>query len=67
MPVCVFQGWMRVDARGLKSALLNVIKKWSFMFKQHLVDHVTSRYAWLGNPPHTPAPILPSGGMGAAV
>uniref|UniRef100_A0A8C5D1B4 Dynein heavy chain 9, axonemal n=1 Tax=Gadus morhua TaxID=8049 RepID=A0A8C5D1B4_GADMO len=42
VPVCVFQGWMRVDARGLKSALLNVIKKWSFMFKQHLVDHVTS-------------------------
>ncbi|KAM3592376.1 uncharacterized protein V6R79_017533 [Siganus canaliculatus] len=40
-PVQVFLGWMRVDGRGLKSALLNIIKKWSFMFKQHLIDHVT--------------------------
>lgn len=42
-PVQLFLGWMKVDGRGLKSALLNVIKKWSFMFKQHLVDHVTHR------------------------
>uniref|UniRef100_A0A668AEI7 Dynein axonemal heavy chain 17 n=1 Tax=Myripristis murdjan TaxID=586833 RepID=A0A668AEI7_9TELE len=41
-PVCVFQGWMRVDGRAFKSALLNIIKKWSFMFKQHLIDHVTN-------------------------
>ncbi|XP_075889814.1 dynein axonemal heavy chain 9 isoform X2 [Nelusetta ayraudi] len=40
-PVQVFHGWMRVDGRIMKSALLNVIKKWSFMFKQHLIDHVT--------------------------
>ncbi|MCJ8738378.1 hypothetical protein PDJAM_G00035190 [Pangasius djambal] len=40
-PVCVFEGWMRVDARAFKSALLNIIKKWSLMFKQHLIDHVT--------------------------
>uniref|UniRef100_A0A3B5KZ59 Dynein, axonemal, heavy chain 9 n=1 Tax=Xiphophorus couchianus TaxID=32473 RepID=A0A3B5KZ59_9TELE len=40
--VHVFHGWMRVDGRRLKSALLNVIKKWSFMFKQHLIDHVTN-------------------------
>ncbi|KAF5902959.1 dynein heavy chain 9, axonemal, partial [Clarias magur] len=39
--VCVFEGWMRVDARAFKSALLNIIKKWSLMFKQHLIDHVT--------------------------
>lgn len=43
-PVQVFHGWMRVDGRIMKSALLNVIKKWSFMFKQHLVDHVTDRW-----------------------
>lgn len=42
-PVCVFEGWMRVDARAFKSALLNIIKKWSLMFKQHLIDHVTHR------------------------
>ncbi|KAA0725373.1 Dynein heavy chain 9, axonemal [Triplophysa tibetana] len=40
-PVHVFEGWMRVDARAFKNALLNIIKKWSLMFKQHLVDHVT--------------------------
>ncbi|KAM7382161.1 hypothetical protein PAMA_012837 [Pampus argenteus] len=41
-PVRVFHGWMRVDGRSMKSALLSVIKKWSFMFKQHLIDHVTN-------------------------
>ncbi|XP_036372722.1 dynein heavy chain 9, axonemal [Megalops cyprinoides] len=40
-PINVFDGWMRVDARPFKSALLNIIKKWSLMFKQHLIDHVT--------------------------
>ncbi|XP_076856222.1 dynein axonemal heavy chain 9 [Brachyhypopomus gauderio] len=40
-PVQVFDGWMRVDARAFKSTLINIIKKWSFMFKQHLIDHVT--------------------------
>ncbi|XP_068161051.1 dynein axonemal heavy chain 9 [Antennarius striatus] len=40
-PVHVFHGWMRVDGRSMKSALLNIIKKWSFMFKQHLMDYVT--------------------------
>ncbi|KAM8836943.1 LOW QUALITY PROTEIN: dynein axonemal heavy chain 9 [Spinachia spinachia] len=41
-PVHVFLGWVRVDARSMKSALLNIIKKWSLMFKQHLVDHETN-------------------------
>lgn len=43
-PVHVFHRWMRVDGRSMKSALLNIIKKWSYMFKQHLVDLVTNRY-----------------------
>eukprot|EP00058_Branchiostoma_floridae_P010281 XP_002595769.1 hypothetical protein BRAFLDRAFT_200305 [Branchiostoma floridae] len=34
--------WFRVDARPFKQALLNIVKKWSFMFKQHLIDHVTN-------------------------
>lgn len=42
-PVTVFERWMRVDARAFKSALLNTVKKWSLMFKQHLIDHVTNR------------------------
>lgn len=41
--VHAFDGWMRVDARAFKSTLLNIIKKWSLMFKQHLIDHVTHR------------------------
>ncbi|XP_056152723.1 LOW QUALITY PROTEIN: dynein heavy chain 9, axonemal [Lampris incognitus] len=41
-PLRVFLGWMRVDGRAFKSALLNIIKKWSFMFKQHLIQHVTT-------------------------
>ena len=38
-----FYHWFRVDARPFKQALLNMIKRWSFMFKQHLIDHVTNR------------------------
>ncbi|XP_024861684.2 dynein heavy chain 9, axonemal isoform X1 [Kryptolebias marmoratus] len=40
--VHVFHGWMRVDGSRMKSALLNIIKKWSLMFKQHLTDLVTN-------------------------
>ncbi|KAA8584116.1 hypothetical protein FQN60_015324, partial [Etheostoma spectabile] len=47
-PVHVFHGWMRVDGRSMKSALLSIIKKWSFMFKQHLIDHVTNSVAEAG-------------------
>lgn len=38
----MFEGWFRVDVRPFKQALLNIIKRWSFMFKQHLIDHVTN-------------------------
>ncbi|XP_070581054.1 dynein beta chain, ciliary-like isoform X2 [Ptychodera flava] len=38
----VFDAWFRVDARPFKQALLNIVKRWSFMFKQHLIDHVTN-------------------------
>ncbi|XP_072311900.1 dynein axonemal heavy chain 9 [Eucyclogobius newberryi] len=40
-PVHVFLGWLRVDARSMKTTLLNIVKKWSLMFKQHLMAHVT--------------------------
>lgn len=42
-PVKVFDGWMKIDVRPFKASLLNVIKRWSLMFKQHLVDYVTHR------------------------
>ncbi|XP_077979817.1 dynein beta chain, ciliary-like [Glandiceps talaboti] len=41
----VFDAWFRVDARPFKQALLNIVKRWSFMFKQHLIDHVTNSLA----------------------
>uniref|UniRef100_H3A2B2 Dynein axonemal heavy chain 9 n=1 Tax=Latimeria chalumnae TaxID=7897 RepID=H3A2B2_LATCH len=41
-PINIFDGWMRIDARPFKMALLNIIKRWSLMFKQHLIDHVTN-------------------------
>ncbi|XP_032178864.1 dynein heavy chain 9, axonemal isoform X1 [Mustela erminea] len=44
-PVKVFDGWMKIDLRPLKATLLNVIKRWSLMFKQHLVDFVTNSLA----------------------
>ncbi|XP_072259402.1 dynein axonemal heavy chain 9 [Pyxicephalus adspersus] len=44
-PVNVFEGWMKVEAQPFKFALLNVIKRWSLMFKQHLIDHVTNSLA----------------------
>ncbi|XP_053153093.1 dynein axonemal heavy chain 9 isoform X3 [Hemicordylus capensis] len=40
-PVSVFGSWMKVDAHPFKTSLLGIIKRWSFMFKQHLIDHVT--------------------------
>ncbi|XP_064351341.1 dynein axonemal heavy chain 9 [Camelus dromedarius] len=41
----VFDGWMKIDVRPFKASLLNTIKKWSLMFKQHLVDYVTHSLA----------------------
>nr|XP_033816070.1 dynein heavy chain 17, axonemal isoform X1 [Geotrypetes seraphini] len=36
----VFDGWFQVDCRPFKQAVLNLIKRWSLIFKQHLVDHI---------------------------
>uniref|UniRef100_A0A8D0H5U7 Dynein axonemal heavy chain 17 n=1 Tax=Sphenodon punctatus TaxID=8508 RepID=A0A8D0H5U7_SPHPU len=38
----VFNGWLQSDCRPFRQALLNIIKRWSLMFKQHLSDHVTN-------------------------
>lgn len=42
-PVKVFDSWMKIDVRPFKASLLNIIKRWSLTFKQHLVDYVTNR------------------------
>lgn len=39
----VFLGWLQCDCRPFKQALLSTIKRWSFMFKRHLSDHVVNR------------------------
>ncbi|XP_059524579.1 dynein axonemal heavy chain 9 [Myotis daubentonii] len=44
-PVKVFDSWMKIDVRPFKASLLNIIKRWSLMFKQHLVDYVTNSLA----------------------
>ncbi|XP_051791984.1 LOW QUALITY PROTEIN: dynein axonemal heavy chain 11 [Erpetoichthys calabaricus] len=36
----VFDNWFRVDIRQFKTSLLNTIKKWSWMFKEHLMSYV---------------------------
>ncbi|KAM4735000.1 dynein axonemal heavy chain 11 [Anableps anableps] len=38
----VFDGWLRVDFRFFKASLLNTIKKWSWLFKEHLLTYVTN-------------------------
>ncbi|XP_013068368.2 dynein beta chain, ciliary [Biomphalaria glabrata] len=38
----LFEQWFRIDAKPFKLNLINIIKRWSFMFKQHLIDHVTN-------------------------
>ena len=40
----VFKKWLRIDSRNFKHSLLNVIKRWSHMFKQHLTDRVVNGY-----------------------
>ncbi|XP_018327462.1 dynein beta chain, ciliary [Agrilus planipennis] len=37
----VFNFWFKVDVRPFKQALLNLVCKWSDMFKKHLVNTVT--------------------------
>jgi dynein heavy chain len=40
--VTLIDKWFRVDGKPFKTSLLNTIKKWSYMFKQHLMDDVTN-------------------------
>ncbi|KAI5108711.1 dynein beta chain, ciliary, partial [Silurus meridionalis] len=37
----VFGGWCQVDIKPFKISLMNIIKKWSWMFKEHLLNHVS--------------------------
>ncbi|XP_019220092.2 LOW QUALITY PROTEIN: dynein heavy chain 11, axonemal [Oreochromis niloticus] len=37
----VFDGWFRVDIKHFKVSLLNTLKRWSWLFKEHLLTNVT--------------------------
>lgn len=39
----VFNGWFRVDVKFFKVSLLNIVMKWSWLFKEHLLTYVTNR------------------------
>lgn len=41
-PFQVFNGWFQVDVRPFRQSLLNIVRKWGNMFKNHLVVRVTS-------------------------
>ena len=35
-----FESWFRVDISPFKMTLMTTIKRWSYLFKKHLLDHV---------------------------
>lgn len=39
----IIEGWLKVDMKPFKISLLNIIKKWSWMFKEHLLRFVIDR------------------------
>ncbi|CAG9581720.1 unnamed protein product [Danaus chrysippus] len=45
----VFNSWFQVDIRPFRQALLNTVRKWGNMYKEHLVENVTSSLSDLGN------------------
>ncbi|XP_049878702.1 dynein beta chain, ciliary [Pectinophora gossypiella] len=45
----VFNCWFQVDVRPFRQALLNTVRKWGNMYKEHLVNNVTSSLSDLGN------------------
>ncbi|KTG04987.1 hypothetical protein cypCar_00006303 [Cyprinus carpio] len=45
----VFCGWFQVDIKPFKMSLMNIIKKWSWMFKEHLLNHVIASVKELGS------------------
>lgn len=45
----VIAGWLRVDVKPLRQAILNTVAKWSNMYKQHLFNHVINSITELEN------------------
>ncbi|XP_022915026.2 dynein beta chain, ciliary isoform X1 [Onthophagus taurus] len=45
----IFNSWFKLDVKPFKQALLNTVRKWGNMFKEHLVDMVTHSLSDLGS------------------
>lgn len=41
--VNIIDKWFRIDNKPFKQSLLDIIKKWSSMFKNHLMNDVINR------------------------
>lgn len=48
-PAQVFNAFFQVDVRPFRQALINIVRKWGNMFKDHLVDNVTNSLTDLSN------------------
>lgn len=48
-PYQVFNAWFQVDVRPFRQALINIVRRWGNMFKEHLVNRVTNNLCDLGN------------------
>ncbi|CAH1639911.1 unnamed protein product [Spodoptera littoralis] len=48
-PYKIFNNWFQVDVRPFRQALLNTVRKWGNMYKEHLVNKVTCSLSDLGN------------------
>ena len=48
-PLILWQLWFRVDVKPFKTQLLNSIKRWSNVFKKHLLEHVVKSLADLND------------------
>lgn len=48
-PFQIFNAWFQVDVRPFRQSLLNIVRKWGNMFKDHLVTNVTYSLTDLGN------------------
>lgn len=42
-PNYLCNGWLKLDLKRLNQAIMNIICKWSNLFKQNLKDHVQTR------------------------
>lgn len=45
----IFNHWFRADITPFKISLMNLVKRWSYLFKRHLVDYVKDNLADLNN------------------